>query len=85
MEKDQAKGLAYQILDLSEQALFVFSKDDFRIIYANPKAKTIFGDRMVSLTCFEGVETKQTPCLDCPFLGRRVRNILQIVIWNLLI
>ncbi|MCI8507107.1 MAG: EAL domain-containing protein [Lachnospiraceae bacterium] len=69
MEKDQAKGLAYRILDLSEQAMFVFSKDDFQIIYANPKAKAIFGDRMVSLTCFEGVEMKQTPCLDCPFLG----------------
>lgn len=69
MGKNQEKELIYQILDLSEQALFVFSKDDFQIIYANPKSKSIFGDRMGLLTCYEGVETKQTPCLDCPFLG----------------
>lgn len=68
MKMNQAKGLAYQIMDLSEQVLFVFAKDDFRIVYANPKAKAVFGDGVTSLTCFEGVEAKQTPCFDCPFL-----------------
>lgn len=68
MKMNQAKGLAYQIMDLSEQVLFVFAKDDFHIVYANPKAKAIFGDELTSQTCFEGVEAKQTPCLGCPFL-----------------
>lgn len=68
MKMNQAKGLAYQIMDMSEQVLFVFAKDDFHIVYANPKAKAIFGDELTSQTCFEGVEAKQTPCLGCPFL-----------------
>lgn len=68
MDMSGERGLAYQIMDVSEQALYVFAKDDFRIIYANPKAKEIFGNDLESLTCYEGIETKQLPCLNCPFI-----------------
>lgn len=69
MKNSQANGLAYQIMDLSEHAMFIFAKDDFRIVYANPKAKLIFGEQVVLSTCYEGVEEKHTPCVDCPFLN----------------
>lgn len=69
MEKDMAKGLAYQIMDLSERAIYVFALDDFHIIYANLKAKAIFGDKLSELTCYQGIETKQLPCIDCPFVN----------------
>ena len=68
MRKCARKGLIYQIMDLSECALFVVAKDDFHIIYANPKAEAIFGERLNQTTCYKGIETKQRPCMDCPFL-----------------
>lgn len=68
MSKGGERGLVYRIMDVSEHALYVFAKDDFRIIYANPKAKEIFGDNLTSLTCYQGIETKQLPCMDCPFI-----------------
>lgn len=68
MSKGGERGLVYRILDVSEHALYVFAKDDFHIIYANPKAKEIFGDNLTSLTCYQGIETKQLPCMDCPFI-----------------
>ncbi|MCM1158293.1 MAG: EAL domain-containing protein [Bacteroidales bacterium] len=69
MEKNQMEGLVYQIMDLSEQAMFVFSRGDFRIVYANPKATAIFGEGFSKATCYEGVEAKQRPCLNCPFMN----------------
>lgn len=61
-------GLAYQIMDVSEHALYVVDKNDFRILYANPKAKEIFGDGLEQGTCYGNVAVKQLPCIDCPFV-----------------
>ena len=68
MSKNGEKGLAYQLMDISEHALYVFAKDDFHIVYANPKAKEIFGENLELLTCYQGIETKQLPCMGCPFI-----------------
>ena len=68
MNKSGEYGLIYQIMEVSEHALYVLSKDDFRIIYANSKARKIFGDNLISLTCYQGIETKQLPCMNCPFI-----------------
>lgn len=69
MKQSQAKGLACQIMDLSEQAMYVIDQDDFSIVYANPKAQAIFGEQVSMTTCYKGVKAKETPCLDCPFLS----------------
>ena len=63
MSKNGEKGLAYQLMDISEHALYVFAKDDFHIVYANPKAKEIFGENLELLTCYQGIETTQLPCM----------------------
>lgn len=68
MGKSGEYGLIYQIMEVSEHALYVLSKDDFHIICANEKAKKIFGDNLTSLTCYQGIETKQLPCINCPFI-----------------
>ena len=68
MYKNGEKGLAYRLMDISEHALYVFAKDDFHIVYANPKAKEIFGENLELLTCYQGIETKQLPCMGCPFI-----------------
>ena len=68
MNKSGEYGLIYQIMEVSEHALYVLSKDDFRIIYENSKARKIFGDNLISLTCYQGIETKQLPCMNCPFI-----------------
>lgn len=69
MEKDGK--LACQILELSEHASYVFAKDDFHILYANAKAKEIFGEKMEQCTCYQSIEGKQLPCIDCPFVTKR--------------
>lgn len=68
MSKSEEKGLAYQIMDVSEQALYVVSKEDFHILYANPKAKEIFGDNLEKGTCYQEVASRRGPCIDCPFM-----------------
>ncbi len=68
MNKSGEHGLIDQIMDVSEHAIYIFSKDDFRIIYANSKAKEIFGEHLVSMTCYRGIETKELPCMNCPFI-----------------
>ena len=40
MKENQAKGLACQIMDLSEQAMIVIRKNDYSVVYAN--ANTLF-------------------------------------------
>lgn len=68
MGKSEEKGLAYQIMDVSDQALYVVSREDFRILYANPRAKEIFGDNLEKGTCYQEIASKQIPCIDCPFM-----------------
>lgn len=68
MNKSGERGLAYRLMDISEHAIYVFAKDDFHIVYANTKAKEIFGDNLELLTCYQGIETKQLPCMGCPFI-----------------
>lgn len=69
MEERDEKLLACRIMDMSEQAIFVFVPDDFSVIYANTKAKEIFGERLEGRPCYEGVETRERPCMDCPFMN----------------
>lgn len=64
---EREKDLLIRVLDISESAIFIFEPGDFDIVYSNPKAEEIFGDNLSELTCYEGVETKQRPCMDCPF------------------
>lgn len=68
MEESKGKALAYQIIDASEQAILVVSQDDFSIIYANDKAKEIFGENLIDVPCYKSIEMKSQPCMDCPFL-----------------
>ena len=72
MGNDNERGLVYQVMDLSECAIYIIAKDDFHIVYANPKAKEIFGENLEALTCYQGVETKQLPCIGCPFVNLQV-------------
>ncbi|MDE5778133.1 MAG: EAL domain-containing protein [Lachnospiraceae bacterium] len=64
---EREKDLVIRIMDLSESAIFIFEPANFDIVYSNPKAEAIFGDNLSEMTCYEGVETKQRPCMDCPF------------------
>lgn len=68
MSRNQDEGIACQVLDLSEHASYVFAKDDFQILYANAKAKEIFGEDLVKSTCHQVICGKQLPCIDCPFV-----------------
>ena len=68
MNKSAEKGLAYQIMDVSDQALYIVSKEEFRILYANPKAKEIFGNNLEKGTCYQEIASRQFPCIDCPFM-----------------
>lgn len=68
MCKNGERELAYRLMDISEHAIYVLAKDDFHIVYANPKAKEIFGENLELLTCYQGIETKQLPCMGCPFI-----------------
>lgn len=72
MGKSEEKGLAYQIMDVSDQALYVVAKDDFRILYANPKAKEIFGDNLEKGTCYQEIASRQRPCIDCPYMHLQI-------------
>lgn len=67
MSTDMMKELAIQMMDFSDHAMYAYAKDDFRILYANKKAKEIFGDEMVNQTCYQRVGGRQLPCIDCPF------------------
>lgn len=69
MRENGEKGLVCQIMDLSEHALYMFAKNDFHILYANPKAKEIFGENLEEWTCYKGIQAKQLPCIDCPFVA----------------
>lgn len=62
-------GIAYQIMEASEQAMYVFSSEDFSVIYANSKAKQIFGEQVGDVPCYMWMETKERPCMDCPFMN----------------
>lgn len=72
MEKNKEKVLACQIMDMSEQAMVVFAPDDFSIIYANTKAKNIWGNNLTGLTCYQGFDTRTRPCMDCPFMNLKI-------------
>ncbi|MDE6433137.1 MAG: GGDEF and EAL domain-containing protein [Lachnospiraceae bacterium] len=72
MEKNKEKVLACQIMDMSEQAMVVFAPDDFSIIYANTKARNIWGDNLTGLTCYQGFDTRTRPCMDCPFMNLKI-------------
>ncbi len=72
MEERKEKVLACQIMDMSEQAMVVFAPDDFSVIYANARAESIFGNDLMELTCYQGIETKTRPCMDCPFMNLRI-------------
>lgn len=74
MEESKGKALAYQIIDTSEQAILVVSQDDFSIIYANDKAKEIFGENLINEPCYKSIEMKSQPCMDCPFLYLKERE-----------
>lgn len=74
MKENQAKGLACQIMDLSEQAMIVICKNDYSIVYANAKAKAIFGDDITSIACYQMLEQEETPCATCPL---RIENVEQ--------
>lgn len=67
MSTQEEKSLASRILELSEHALYVFAKDDFQILYANAKAKEIFGEELLDSTCYNGIAGRPLPCFDCPF------------------
>lgn len=64
---DKAKGLACQIMDLSEQAMIAVDGQDHSVIYANAKAKAIFGEEITELTCYHVMKGKDDPCEICPF------------------
>lgn len=72
MEGSKGKVLACQIMDMSEQAMIVFVPDDFSVIYANAKAKKIFGNNLMELACYQGLETRTRPCMDCPFMNLKI-------------
>lgn len=63
---------AYQIMEVSDQAMFLFSPDDFTVIYANKKAKNIFGEGIIGRPCYEGIAENKRPCIDCPFMNIKV-------------
>lgn len=65
----EEKGLAYRIMDVSESILYAISKEDFHIVYANPKAKEIFGEEFDIFTCYQYIADKDSPCTDCPFVA----------------
>lgn len=69
MGENQGTALACRIMDLSDRAMFVFSPDDFSVVYANTKARDIFGGNAMELLCYEAVEEKACPCKECPFLN----------------
>ena len=67
MKENQIKGLACQVMDLSEQAMIVICKNDYSVVYANTKARAIFGEDVAGITCYRMVEGEDTPCKACPF------------------
>lgn len=67
MKEDQAKELACRIMDLSEQAMIVIDRNNYSVVYANAKAKAIFGEQMTNATCYLAMEGEGTPCETCPF------------------
>ena len=71
MKENQAKGLACQIMDLSECAMMVIRKKDYSVAYANSRARAIFGDDVASITCYQMLEQGNVPCEVCPL---RIEN-----------
>lgn len=61
-----------QIMETSWQAMMLFVPDEFRIVYANSAARSIFGEQIMDCECFIGIELKETPCLDCPFMNLKI-------------
>ena len=78
MKENQVKGLACQIMDLSEQAMIVICKSNYSVVYANAKARAIFGEDVAGITCYRMVEGEDTPCKACPFQMNEM-NAEQIV------
>ena len=69
MQEKREMMFAYQIMEVSEQAMFLFSPDDFSVVYANKKAKDIFGESILGIPCYEGIAENNRPCMDCPFMN----------------
>lgn len=67
MKENKVKGLACQIMDLSEQAMIVIRKNDYSVVYTNAKARAIFGDCITSTTCYQMMNGDKSPCASCPF------------------
>lgn len=69
MNTNEKNEFIVQMMDFSEHALYAISKDDFKILYANKKAREILGERLNSSTCYQQIAGKQLPCIDCPFIA----------------
>lgn len=71
MSTNQMNEFAMQMMDFSEHAMYAFAKDDFQILYANRKAREIFGEELLMKTCYHQIGGRQLPCIDCPFTALR--------------
>jgi diguanylate cyclase (GGDEF)-like protein len=69
METIKELGLARQIMDVSEQAMYILEPESFSLIYGNAKAREIFGNNIEKLTCYEGIRATSLPCIECPFMN----------------
>lgn len=71
MSTSQMNEFAVQMMDFSDHAMYAYAKDDFRILYANKKAREIFGEELNTRTCYHQIGGRQLPCFDCPFAALR--------------
>lgn len=74
MSVSQMSEFAMQLMDFSDYAMFAYAKDDFGILYANEKARDIFGEELNNRTCYQQIEGRQLPCFDCPFVPLKDGN-----------
>lgn len=77
MKENQAKGLACQIMDLAEQAMVVIRKEDYSVVYANAKAKAIFGSDITGEHCYWSMNHDETVCGNCPFQSGEPEQIVE--------
>lgn len=71
MSTSQMNEFAVQMMDFSDHAMYAYAKDDFQILYANKKAREIFGEELNTRTCYHQIGGRQLPCFDCPFAALR--------------